>query len=75
MNTKFHYIEKRTGHVRINVTLNGFRGTTVAVENSKYYIFWVRVCGLRSPACRAHASYYTVICGLSYRTIFFRIIS
>jgi hypothetical protein len=27
--------------------------------------FWVSVCILSYPACKAHALYYTVICGLS----------
>jgi len=31
-NTKFHYIEKTTGHVRINVTLKRFRVIIVAME-------------------------------------------
>jgi hypothetical protein len=32
MNTKFHYIEKRAGHVRMNVELKRFSMTIVAVE-------------------------------------------
>ena len=44
-------------------------------NSNKYYIFWVCVCSLRYPACKAHASYYIVACGLSGSTIFFQIIS
>jgi hypothetical protein len=51
--------------------------TILAVEKqgNKYYVFWVRVCSLGYPACKAHAQYYIVICGLSGCTIFFHIIS
>jgi len=38
---------------------------TMPIENEKHDIFWVCVCGLSNPACKAHASYYIVICGLS----------
>jgi hypothetical protein len=34
MNTKFHYIKKRTGHVRIKVTLKRVRVAIVAVEKT-----------------------------------------
>jgi hypothetical protein len=33
--------------------------------SNKYCIFWVCVCSLSYPACKAHAPYYIVICGLS----------
>jgi hypothetical protein len=33
------------------------------------------VCSLSYPACKAHAPYYIVICGLSGSTIFFHGIS
>ena len=38
------------------VTLRWSRATVVVVEK-RYYIFWVRVCSLRYPACNAHAPY------------------
>jgi hypothetical protein len=44
-------------------------------KSNKYYAFWVCVCSLSYPASTAHAPYYTLICGLSGSTIFFRIIS
>jgi hypothetical protein len=37
--------------------------TIVAVEK-QYYIFWVYVCRLIYPACRAHAPYYIINSGL-----------
>ena len=45
------------------------------VKVIKYYIFWVCVCSLSFPACKAHAPDYIVICGLSGSTTFFHIIS
>jgi hypothetical protein len=38
-------------------------------------MYYDRVCSLTCPACKAHASYYIVICGLSGSIIFFHIIS
>ena len=38
-----------------NITLRRDCATIVAVEKQKYYIFWVRICRLRHPACNAHA--------------------
>jgi hypothetical protein len=35
----------------------------------------VQACSLTSPASKAHALYYIVICGLSGATIFFDIIN
>jgi len=43
-----------------NVTLRRIRATTVLVQNQQYYIFWVCVCSLRFPACKAHAPYYCI---------------
>jgi len=35
------------------------------------YIFWVCVCSLSHPACKAHAMYFIVICGITSSTVFF----
>ena len=43
-------------------------------ESNNYYIFRVRFCSLSYSPCKAHASYYIVICGLSGCTIFYHII-
>ena len=40
-----------------------------------YNIFRSLMCSRSYPACKAHAPYYIVICGLSGSTIFFDIIS
>ena len=40
-------------------------------KSNMYYTFWVRVCSLMYPACKAHAQYYIYICGLSLPNIFF----
>ena len=50
-------------------TLRREHVTIVAVENNKHYIFWVCVCSLSYPACKAHMP-----CGLSGSTVFFHII-
>jgi hypothetical protein len=58
------------------VTIRRVRVTIVAMENHKYYKFWVCVCSLSYPACNAHVPYYIVICGgLSGCTVFFYVIS
>jgi hypothetical protein len=48
-----------------------FAKPLLAGETSKC----VCVCSLSYPACKGHAPYYIVICGLSGSTIFYRIIS
>jgi D-alanyl-D-alanine dipeptidase len=58
--------------VRTNVTLRRIRVTTVAVVKQSVLNI-LRVCSLRHAARQAHASYHTVICGLSDSTIFFHI--
>ena len=40
-------------------------------KSSKYYRFWLCVCSLSHPACKAHLPYYIVICGMSSSMIFF----
>jgi len=47
----------------------------ILCKSNKYYIFWVCVCSLSYPACKAHVLYYTAICGLSVSTTLFHIIS
>jgi len=37
---------------------------------NKYYMFWVWVCSLSYPSCKAHVPYCIVICDLSVCTIF-----
>jgi len=61
-------------NVRINVTSRYVRANTGAAKSNKYYIFWVCICSLRYPACKAHAPYYIVICGVSGSADFFHII-
>ena len=68
-------ITNKTSNVYINVTLRCICITIVALETNKYYIFWVCVYSLSHPAFKAHAPYYSVICGLSGSTILFHIIS
>jgi len=51
------------GRVRINIFFPW--------KSNKFYSWWVGVCSLRYPACKAHALYFIVICDLSGRTIFF----
>ena len=71
---------------RIKVTLRCVHITAVIVE--KQYVLHrlsvcvclcvcvcVCVCRLDYPVCKAHASYYIVVCGLSGFTVFFHIIS
>jgi hypothetical protein len=43
-----------------NVILRRVRVVIVAVESNEYYVFRVRVCSLRYPACNAHVPYYFV---------------
>ena len=54
------------------VTLRRVRITAVAVEK-QYHIFWMCVCSLSYPESKAHAPYYSVICGLSCCKYFFHI--
>ena len=58
-------------HVIYNVTVRRVPVTIVAVEKKiEPCIFWVCVCIRSYPKCKAHASYYIVICGLSGSTVF-----
>ena len=67
LSSKIFRLFKKTDNVPLCVTM-------VTMEN-KYYIFWVSVCSLRYPACKAHAPYYIATCGLPDCTIFFYITS
>jgi hypothetical protein len=44
-------------------------------KSNIHYVFWLCVCKLSYPACKAHKTYYITICGLSGCTIIFHIIS
>jgi hypothetical protein len=65
----------KKGSVHVKVIFRRVRVAIVAVENKKYYMFWACVCSLIYAACKAHAPYYIVTCGLCGCTIFFHIIS
>jgi len=43
-------------------------------KSKKYYMFWVRICGLSYTVSNAHVPYY-VICGQSGSITFFHVIS
>jgi hypothetical protein len=61
----------KTGSVRVNVTLRRVRVTTVAASIT----YSECVCSFSYSACKAHAPYYIVICGMPGSTMFFHIIS
>jgi len=44
------------------------------VKTKKYYIFWVCVCNLIHPVCKARVPYYIAICGLPACTTIFHFI-
>jgi hypothetical protein len=70
------YTRHRKQHDRrctYNVTFRRVCVITVALEKH-YYIFRACVCVFIYPACKAHAPYFIVICGLSGCTISFHII-
>jgi hypothetical protein len=67
---------KTVGSVRINAI---FRRVSDVWQLSpwktnKCNMFWVCVCGLSYPACKAHAPCYMIICGLCGSAVFFHII-
>ena len=64
-----------TDNERINVTLRRARASTVTGEKPTCYIFRVCVCSLSYPACKTHAPYYIVTCGLCGCTMCCNIIS
>jgi hypothetical protein len=57
-------LNQKTGNVRTNLTLRRIRVPLSPLTRNKYYKFWVRVCTLSYPTCKAHAPYYIVFCGL-----------
>ena len=63
----------KAGNILVNLTLRRVRETILAVEK-QYYKFPMSVCSLIRPACKAHAPYYIVNCGLSDSTICFLIV-
>jgi len=65
------YLPKKKGNVSIDVTLRRVPATMVIVD--KQYVLSIQI--LRYPACKAHAPYYIVVCGLSGYAIFLHIIS
>jgi hypothetical protein len=72
---KFIYIlYNKIGNVYIHVTLGRVRVTNVTVKKATRITYSECVCSLSYPACKAHAPYYTVICGLfGGATIFFNV--
>jgi hypothetical protein len=77
INQRIHNRMKHDSQCTYNVILKRVRVTIVAVEKSnKYCITYSEcACSLSYPACKAHAPYYNVICGLSGSNIIFHIIS
>jgi hypothetical protein len=48
-----------------DVTSRAVRETAVAVEK-QYYIFLVRVCSFRYPACNEYARYYCIFSSVDF---------
>ena len=76
-NSSFSVCQDKT-QCTCNVTLRSVRVTMCAVEK-QHVLHTLRgrmyVCRLIYPACKAHAQYYTVTCGLSGSTVFLHITS
>ena len=64
--------ERYTGGVHINVKMRRVRGTTATVDKQRV-LHNLNVYSLIYLVCKAHAPYYTVICGLSDSTTFLHI--
>ena len=60
---------------RIHMEANLLVHVNVPAVQNQQMLCIVCVCGLSYPACKVHAPYYIVICGLYGSTIFFHIIS
>jgi len=57
----------------MNMTLRHIRITNVVAKKEEVLHILSVGSGAHHPACKAHASYYIVNCGLSVSTIFFHI--
>ena len=55
--TQYSHWGFKTGNVRTTKHWGGFVWQLLPWKRNDYYTFWVCVCSLRYPACRAHASY------------------
>jgi hypothetical protein len=73
---------RKDGRCTYNLTPRNIRIFIVALRKQKVLnililcvCVCVCVCSIRCPACKAHAPYYTAICGLSGCTIFSHTIS
>jgi hypothetical protein len=61
--------------VRVTKHWGAFAKPLLLCKSRKYYIFWMCVCSLSYPACKVHALYYYIICGLPGCALFVYIIS
>jgi len=73
-------LKKKTHRSTYNEISRRVRVTIVAMDKQEVIhilnvcvCVCVCVCSVSYPACKAHAPYYTVICGLSGFTIFLHI--
>jgi hypothetical protein len=63
-----------------NVTYSALAYSLLLPKNNNHYIFFLAlhflsVCSLSYLACKAHATYYIAICGVSCSAVFFHFIS
>jgi len=65
------YVSMYQHNSETRLRYNSCRGKAISIA----YSVCVCVCSLRYPACKTHAPYYIVICGLSGCAIFLYIIS
>ena len=57
---------KKKGRQRtLNVKWGAFIWPVLPCKSNTYYIFWVCICSLNYPTCKAHVPCYIVTCGLS----------
>ena len=64
-------VARSTVKARQIMYLRRVRINNAAVEQQQMLSI-LSACGLRQPACKTHAPYYIVICGLSGSAIFFQ---